>query len=98
EQDLVIPVNGIPLTVIRTYDSLNQVSADFGYNWTYALNDLDVVIDEERQTGVAFERLGGDAYDGTTNSFSLRTGGGRHGTLTLPGGQRTEFVFKPVNR
>src|SRR5437667_5069950 len=76
---------------------MNQVSADFGYNWTYALNDLDVVIDEDRQSTVAFERLGGDAYDGSTNFFSLRTGGGRNVALTLPSGQRTTFVFKPVN-
>src|SRR5204862_3543173 len=32
EQDLVIPVNGIPLTVTRTYTSLNPRSADFGYS------------------------------------------------------------------
>ena len=35
EQDLVIAVNGIPLTVTRTYRSLNPRSADFGYGWTY---------------------------------------------------------------
>ena len=33
-QDLVIPVNGIPLTVTRTYSSLNPRSADFGYGWS----------------------------------------------------------------
>ncbi len=49
EQDLVIPVNGIPLTVVRTYNSFNLVQGDFGYNWTYALNDMDAVIDEDRQ-------------------------------------------------
>ena len=49
EQDLVIPVNGIPLTVTRTYSSLNPRSADFGYSWTYTLIGMDVELDDERQ-------------------------------------------------
>ena len=48
EQDLVIPVSGIPLTVVRTYNSLNPRSGDFGYSWTYAVNGMDVQLDEER--------------------------------------------------
>jgi len=79
EQDLVIPVNGIPLTVVRTYNSFNPVQGDFGYNWTYALNDMDVVIDEDRQITSAFTMMGDDPYDGSPNLFSLRTGGGRDG-------------------
>jgi RHS repeat-associated protein len=39
--------------------------------------------------------VGDDPYDGSTSEFSLRTGGGRNVTLTLPGGQRTTFVFTP---
>ena len=46
EQDLVVPVNGIPLTVVRTYNSFNALSprpsdgrgaggeGDFGPGWT----------------------------------------------------------------
>src|SRR5439155_17490209 len=37
QQDLVIPVAGIPLTVVRTYNSLNLRRGDFGYGWTYAI-------------------------------------------------------------
>jgi hypothetical protein len=48
QQDLVIPVNGIPLTVTRTYNSINPDKGDFGYSWTYALNDMDVALDETR--------------------------------------------------
>ena len=35
-------MNGIPLTV-------NPVQGDFGFNWTYAINDMDVIIDEAQQ-------------------------------------------------
>jgi hypothetical protein len=37
EQDPVVPVNGIPLAVTRTCNSLNPRSADFGHGWTYGL-------------------------------------------------------------
>ena len=49
EQDLVLPVNGIPLTVTRTYNSLNPRSGDFGSGWTFALNSMDVELDDQRQ-------------------------------------------------
>ena len=39
QQDLMIPVAGIPLSVTRTYSSLNPDLGDFGYGWTWALND-----------------------------------------------------------
>ncbi len=98
EQDLVIPVNGIPLTVVRTYNSFNPVQGDFGFNWTYAINDMDVVIDEDRTTVAALDTLEpNDNDDSSPLAFSLRTGGGRNVTLTLPNGQRTTFLFTFVN-
>ncbi len=90
QQDLVIPVAGIPLTVVRTYNSLNPRRGDFGYGWTYAINDLDVVLDEEREE---IEGWPLDIVEAPTQRFSQRTGGGRNVTLTLPDGQRTTFAF-----
>ncbi|MBI5385968.1 MAG: tandem-95 repeat protein [Verrucomicrobia bacterium] len=88
EQDLVIPAGGLPIAVLRRYDSLNLNQGDFGYGWTFALTDLDLELDEER----------GMARDLDDEDFSLRTGGGRDVTLTLPDGRRTTFMFelKPV--
>jgi YD repeat-containing protein len=111
EQDLVVPVNGIPLTVVRTYNSFNALSprpsdgrgvggeGDFGPGWTYALNDMDVVIDEDRRVVAATAALDGadDPYDNSALNFSLRTSGGRNVTLTLPDGRRTTFLFNLVN-
>ena len=42
QQDLAIPVNGMPLTVTQTYNSLNPDNGDFGFSWTYAVNGIDV--------------------------------------------------------
>ncbi len=100
EQDLVLPVNGIPITITRTYNSLNQRTADFGYSWTYALNSMDVQLDETRTDAT----MGSDAISldpfeedrpGLPRKVSVRTGGSRDVTLTLPDGRRTTFVFKP---
>ena len=84
QQDIVIPVHGIPLTVIRTYDSLNQDAGDFGYSWTYSISDVDMEFDETR---AIVEDVFGDR-------FSMRQGGGWDVTLTLPDGRRTTFVFE----
>ena len=83
QQDLVIPVNGIPLTVTRTYNSINPAKGDFGYGWTYALNSMNVSIDETRE----------DVADLDGNVFSQRNGGSWDVTLTLPNGQTTTFYF-----
>lgn len=90
QQDLVIPVSGIPLAVVRTYNSLNQRKGDLGYSWTYAINDLDVVLDEIREQTPGWSD---DDLELTDQNFSQRIGGGRNVTLTLPDGQRTTFYF-----
>jgi RHS repeat-associated protein len=82
QQDMVIPVSGVPLSVIRTYNSFNPNAGDFGNSWTYAINDLQVQFDEQREDN--------DSFDGT---FSMRAGGGRDVTLTLPDGRRVTFTY-----
>ena len=94
QQDLVIPVNGIPLTVTRNYNSINPNRDDFGYGWTYSLSDMDVALDESRQdTDDLLGEEGGEFGDSPTGTFSERVSGNRDVTLTLPNGQRTTFYF-----
>lgn len=83
EQDLVIPVSGIPLTVTRTYNSINPSLGDFGQSWTYGLNDVDMEIDEDRTSYPDYQ----------DHNFNMRVGGGRDVTLTMPDGRRTTFNF-----
>jgi RHS repeat-associated protein len=93
-QDLVVPAGGTPLSVVRTYNSMNPNLGDFGYSWTYSLEDLDVTFHEDRapvypdQDDIDEE---GPAYNGAY--FSLCVGGSRDVTLTLPNGQRTTFYY-----
>lgn len=81
--DIVLTVGGLPLTVTRTYNSLDTSNGDFGHSWTYSVSDVEMNTDESRvQTR--------DLFDDT---FSLRTGGGRNVTITMPDtGKRVTFI------
>jgi RHS repeat-associated protein len=94
EQDLVIPAGGVPLSVIRTYNSMNPNLGDFGCSWNYSLADLNVTFHEDRGNVRPDEDNiddVGPAYNGAY--FSIREGGSRDITLTLPNGQRTTFYY-----
>ena len=81
--DLTIPVSGIPITVTRTYESLNaNESEDFGFGWQLEYRDTDL------QTSVPST---GDEADDFYNPFQV----GTHVYITLPGGHREGFDFEP---
>ncbi len=40
--DFTAPVEGIPITIERTYDSRNKSQGDFGYGWTLGTNDIRI--------------------------------------------------------
>ncbi len=88
QEDLVIPVGGIPLRVIRTYDSLHrQEDGDFGHGWSYSIVNLDIQLHESRATLIPV-----DPYDDNA-SVRLSSNYDRNVTLTLPDGRRTTFLF-----
>ena len=87
QQDLVIPVNGQPISVIRTYSSMNTANTgDFGPGWTYSIKDMEVEINEHRG-------FGQDEYG---ESFPMRIGGSRDVTVTMPDGKRLSFYYEVV--
>ena len=81
--DLAIPVSGIPITVSRTYDTLQSGRpGEFGYGWTMEFRDAGL--------RTSLPKSGLEDY-GLFTPF-------RPGTkvyLTLPGGQRQGFTFTP---
>jgi len=40
--DLTIPVSGIPITIVRTYDSRKRTTGDFGAGWTLDIKDIEL--------------------------------------------------------
>ncbi|MCS7468222.1 putative Ig domain-containing protein [Stieleria sp. ICT_E10.1] len=80
--DLSIPVAGIPITVARTYESLNASSAsDFGFGWRLEFADADI------RTSVAKTQAEEDLI---YNPFY----DGARVYVTLPGGKREGFTFR----
>jgi RHS repeat-associated protein len=83
--DLTIPVAGIPISVTRTYDTLTANSRDdFGYGWRLEFRDTNL------RTSLA--------TDETFDTFDITSVGFREGDkvyITLPGGKRETFTFKP---
>ena len=83
QQDLVIPVNGQPISVIRTYNSMHTAyTGDFGPGWTYSIKDIEAQFNENRI----------NTRDDNGEIFSLRQGGSRDVTITMPDGKRVTFV------
>ncbi len=81
--DLTVPVSGIPITVTRTYDTLNAgTSEDFGYGWQLEFGDTNL------QTSVPTT---GQESEGIFSAFQ----NGTRVYVTLPGGQREGFTFTP---
>ncbi len=85
QEDLVIPIGGVPIRVSRTYNSLHKdYDSEFGYGWSYSFANLDMQLNERRITksednGKWTCRMGGD-FD-------------RDVTLTLPDGRRVVFAY-----
>jgi large repetitive protein len=84
--DLTIPVTGIPITLTRTYDTLtSNTRDDFGYGWRMEFRDTDLRTN-----------LGKDEQ---YELFGIPSKGFKEGTrvyITLPGGKREGFTFKPT--
>lgn len=80
--DLSIPVAGIPITVARTYDSLNAAfQSDIGHGWRLEFADTDLRTSVAK-TGAEEDLFYNPYYDGA-RVF-----------VTLPGGERQAFTFR----
>jgi RHS repeat-associated protein len=83
-EDLTVPIAGLPISVARTYDSLQRDQlGDFGYGWSLDFNSLDL------DDSTVYQEA--EVADGSGTTLMARAGGGRDVTLTLPDGRRTTF-------
>ncbi|WP_287726274.1 putative Ig domain-containing protein [Microcystis sp. M061S2] len=88
--DLSIPLTGIPIEIVRRYNSLESASqGDFGYGWDLGLQDAKIV--ESSPDGRDLSEANSDLF-GTSNTFSV----GTRVTLNTPDGRRVGFTFNPV--
>ncbi len=81
--DLTIPLNGIPIQIRRTYDTLTSSrSRDFGYGWTLDISDADL-HETVPDTGSGF----------SATPFKV----GTRVFITTPEGRRVGFTLQVRN-
>ena len=84
--DLTVPVSGIPITITRTYDSLNaEHRGDFGYGWTLSESDFQLKVD-----------VNGDGQLGSFGDTVPFVNGTRV-VITKPDGTVEGFTFEPTS-
>ncbi len=78
--DLTVPVTGLPITIGRTYDSLERDHlGDFGYGWSLAIGNPRVEVDPAQNVTLTLP-------NGKRSTFYFRPapGGGIFGFLMYP--------------
>jgi len=84
--DMAIPVSGIPITISRTYDTLQAGrSSELGFGWRMEFRNVDL--------RTSIPKTGFEQY-GIYSSFVP----GTRVYITLPGGKREGFTFTPQIR
>lgn len=99
-EDLSVPLAGIPIQVIRTYDSRNAmagIKGDFGIGWTLSLKDIR--LQKNRPIGERwFQEITGFAGGLGIPIYGMSPRRDRIITVTLPDNQVHRFraVFNPT--
>ena len=83
-EDITVPVAGIPITMVRTYDTLDaNEQGEFGFGWSLTFKDTKVEVDQET--------LGGQGW-GNYRAFET----GTRVMVTLPDGTTEGHSFEPI--
>jgi RHS repeat-associated protein len=90
--DLEVPMAGIPIQVVRTYDSRDKRTGDFGVGWMQSFKDVRV-----QENGRLGENWTATKEGDFFFNLCIRTGRPRIVTVTLPGGEvhKFEAVLNP---
>jgi len=84
--DLSIPVSGIPIAIGRNYDTLDAgVQGDFGYGWSLDYRDVKLKVNIGPNPPYSF-----DSYPAFQDGSRVY--------ITLPGGTREGFTFRPYEQ
>ncbi|HJQ24187.1 MAG TPA: PKD domain-containing protein, partial [Blastocatellia bacterium] len=84
--DLSVPVAGLPIQVIRTYDSRDKRQGDFGTGWTLSLNNIRL------EKSVNLGRFWNETVDGGLfPRYCLQPSRAHLVTITFPDGKVYKF-------
>lgn len=88
--DASVPLPGLPVSVVRSYDSRNKQSGDFGVGWQLALNT--VRVEKTGEPGFGWTQFGNG---GIIPTYQLQPTKTRKVSLTFPDGRIYKFTVKP---
>ena len=92
-EDFSAPVAGIPVTVLRTYDTRQRnEELDFGYGWS--VDYQNVRLQESRDLGFSWRLIEEDF--GLFSDWCVRPNGDPTVTVRLPDGEVETFVARAV--
>jgi RHS repeat-associated protein len=81
--DLTVPVSGIPISITRTYNTLNaNKNLDFGYGWQQGYGDPQLKVDLVPGAGIGWG--GYPAFLDGTRVYVTRPGGDPEGFTFMP--------------
>jgi RHS repeat-associated protein len=89
--DSAVPVAGIPITVIRTYDSRDKRKGDFGVGWTLDVKNIRL----EKSSNLGKHWLETLDQEGFTFRYRLVSTRSKFVTITFPDGKVFKFKAKP---
>lgn len=85
--DLSVPVAGIPIQIVRSYDSRDARSGDFGAGWQLAVRDVRL----EKTVNLGKQWFQSADFTGFLGAFSMHEGRAHKVTITFPDGKVYEF-------
>lgn len=87
--DLEVPIAGLPIQVVRTYDSRNKQEGDFGVGWTMSVNNVS--LQENGVPGVDWlSTRGGVSFP----TYCILPARAHIVSVTLP--DDSVYLFRPV--
>jgi RHS repeat-associated protein len=85
-EDMSVPVEGIPIQVIRTYDSRDKRKGDFGYGWTLGIKNLRV--EKTQVLGLKWRQ---SALGGAFPTYCIENTKPHIVSVTMPDGKVEKF-------
>ncbi len=93
-EDLNIPMAGLPISIIRTYDTRrSHENLDFGFGWTVDYQNVRVHESRTPGFGWALNQFTSGPF-GILVDFCVQAAGKNQVTVTLPDGEVLEFAAK----
>lgn len=92
KEDLNIPLDGLPISIIRNYNSAQNYSGDFGNGFNLSLTNLKLeVTDDIGETGWEQVKTGSSIL---STVYEIRETKKHKVTITYPNGETEEFDVK----